>query len=117
MVALTATAGPINRRKIFNQLSFSSNAKIVVESPDRLNIKISSKCIPNNDQFENVFSRLIFDLTALKEKMSCHDIFCESISEVSKLYVAFVKIFGANCELINMYHSKTNKKLKENNQS
>lgn len=113
MVALTATAGPSNRRKIFNQLSFSSNAKIVVESPDRLNIKISSKCISNNDQFENVFSRLIFDLTALKEKMSCHDIFCESISEVSKLYVAFVKIFGANCELINMYHSKTNKKLKE----
>lgn len=39
MVALTATAGPSNRRKKLNQLSFSSNAEIVVESPDRLNIK------------------------------------------------------------------------------
>lgn len=113
MVALTATAGPSNRRKILNQLSFSSNAEIVVESPDRLNIKISSKCIPNNDKIENVFAWLISDLRALKEKMSRHVIFCESISDVSKLYVAFVKIFGANCELINMYHSKTNEKLKE----
>lgn len=45
-----------------------------------------------------MFSRLISDLTALKEKMSRNDIFCEDISDVSKLYVAFVEIFGANCE-------------------
>lgn len=60
-----------------------------------------------------MFAWLISDLRALKEKMSSHVIFCESISDVSKLYVAFVKKFGANCELINMYHSKANEKLKE----
>lgn len=113
MVALTATAGPTNRRKIMKQLCFSSNSQIIVESPDRSNIKISSKCIPNNDQIENVFAWLISSLTTLKEKMPRHVIFCESISDVSKLYVTFVKIFGSNCELINMYHSKTNEKVKD----
>lgn len=108
MVALTATTWPSNRRKILNQWSFRSNAEIFVESPDRLNIKISSKCIPNNDQMENVFAWLISDLTTLREKMSRHVIFCDSIADVSKLYVAFVKVFGATCELINMTHSKTN---------
>jgi ATP-dependent DNA helicase RecQ len=113
MVALTATAGPTNRRKIMKQLCFSSNAEIIVESPDRSNIKLSSKCIPNNDQIENVFAWLISSLTMLKEEMPRHVIFCETISDVSKLYMTFLKIFGSKCELINMYHSKTNDKIKD----
>lgn len=60
-----------------------------------------------------MFVWLIFDLRVLKEKMLCYVIFCEFIFDVLKLYVVFVKIFGVNCELINMYYSKVNEKLKE----
>ena len=49
MVALTATAGPTQRRKIVRSLCFSANSKVIHDSPDRSNIKISSKCIPNNE--------------------------------------------------------------------
>lgn len=62
-----------------------------------------------------MFLGLIFDLIVLKEKMLCYDIFWEFIFDVLKLYVVFVIIFGVNCELINMYYSKINKKLKEKN--
>ena len=33
-------------------------------------------------------------------------VFCESISDASKIDFVFVKVFGANRDYVNMYHSK-----------
>lgn len=114
MVALTATAGPSNRRRIMKQLCFSNKSEIIVESPDRFNIKILCKCIPNIHCIDKIFAWLIANLKTQKDKMERYIIFCESISDVSKIYLAFVKVLGANCDYVNMYHSKTNEKVKEN---
>ena len=45
--------------------------------------------------------------------MPRHVLFCETIADVSKLYAFFVRQFGSNCDLIDMFHSKTNDKIKE----
>ena len=63
MIALTATSGPAQRRKIMKHLCFTGNNEVIVESPDRTNINLTSKCIPNNDILDNVFGWLIEDLT------------------------------------------------------
>lgn len=115
MIALTATTSPSQRRRIMKMLCFTANAEVVVESPDRNNIKISAICIPNKDNLESVFNWLIEDLKTLKEKCPRHVIFCETISDVSKLYYFFVEHFGKKCgliDMIDMYHSKTNDKVK-----
>lgn len=113
MIALTATSGPSNRRKIMQELCFSSNSEIILESPDRDNIKISCKSIPNNFNFDNTFSWLVNLLKELKEEMPRYVIFCETIAEVSKLYFEFARKVEAKCEFLDMFHSKTNDKIKE----
>jgi hypothetical protein len=56
---------------------------------------------------------LIEDLKKKKQLMPRHVLFCETIADVSKLYAFFVGQFGSNCDLIDMFHSKTNDKIKE----
>lgn len=48
-----------------------------------------------------------------KDKLPRHIIFCERIQDVSKIYTLFVKIFGNNCDLFDMFHSKTSEKVKD----
>lgn len=60
LVALTATSGPSNRRKIMKMLCFRVGCEIITESPDRQNIKISSLQI--NDNIESTFMWLLDDL-------------------------------------------------------
>lgn len=113
MAALTATSGPSQRRKIMKLLCFRAHSEVILDSPDRENIKISSLCIPNKDNLEKVFTWLIDTLKSQKEKAERHIIFCESIAEVSKIYAMFIKQFGHNSKLFEMFHSKTNEKVKE----
>jgi len=94
-------------------LCFRANSKIILDSPDRENIKISTKCIPNKDNLENVFRWLIDMLREKKENTPRHIIFCESIGDVAKIYSMFVKLFGNKCDLFEMFHSKTGEKVKE----
>ncbi|XP_061190405.1 ATP-dependent DNA helicase RecQ-like [Saccostrea echinata] len=62
VLALTATAGPTRRRKILKCLCFRPGYELVLDSPDRRNIK-TVKPIKNNDTIDNVFDWLIKDLT------------------------------------------------------
>lgn len=94
-------------------LCFRSNSKVILDSPDRENIKISTLCIPNKDKLEKVFCWLIDTLRNEKEKTKRHIIFCESIGDVSKIYSMFLKEFGHNCKYFEMFHSKTSDKVKE----
>lgn len=61
LVALTATSGPSDRRKIMKMLCFRGGCEVITESPDRQNIKISSLQIPNNDNIESTFMWLLND--------------------------------------------------------
>lgn len=110
LLALTATSGPSQRRRIMKMLCFRSNSDIILDSPDRENIKIISVCIPNSDNLEKVFKWLIDSVRLNKVKTERHVVFCESISDVSKIYTTFVKHFGNDCELFEMFHSKTGEK-------
>ena len=49
-------------------LCFRSNSKVILDSPDRENIKISTLCIPNKDKLEKVFCWLIDTLRNEKKK-------------------------------------------------
>jgi hypothetical protein len=55
MIASTTTSGPAQRRKIMKHLCFTGNNEVIVESPDITNIKLTSKCMPNNDILDNIF--------------------------------------------------------------
>ncbi|XP_056016425.1 ATP-dependent DNA helicase RecQ-like [Ostrea edulis] len=113
LLALTATSGPSQRRKIMKMLCFSANSEVILDSPDRENIKLTSLCIPNSDNLEKVFHWLIDILKTQKAKAERHIIFCESIADVSKIYTTFVKHFGNDCQHFEMFHSKTDEKVKE----
>ncbi|XP_061193817.1 ATP-dependent DNA helicase RecQ-like [Saccostrea echinata] len=113
LIALTATSGPSQRRRIIKMLCFRTNVEVILDSPDRENIKITSMCIPNSDNLEKVFKWLIDTLRTQKAQTERHIIFCESISDVSKIYTTFVKHFGNDCQLFEMFHSKTDEKVKE----
>lgn len=112
-MALTAASGPSNRRKIMKLLCFQQGCEIIVESPDRLNIKISPINIPNNDEIQTTFSWLLEDLHLHKEHLPRHIIFCEAISTISKILSIFRKVFNKHCDNFDMYHSKTPETRKE----
>ena len=116
MVALTATAGPAQRRSITRSLCFRQNFKIVQNTADRTNIKISSKCIPNKEEADQTFLWIFAELYKNGSDTPRHVILCETIADVTKVYLAFVRELRHNCPLFNMYHSKTNEKVKEKNQ-
>ncbi|XP_062574182.1 uncharacterized protein LOC134236018 [Saccostrea cucullata] len=113
IVALTATSGPLQRRKIMKSLCFRASETVIIsESPDRKNIKISSMCIPNNSEIEEVFGWLFNEFENKKETLPRHIIFAESITDVSKIYSIFRKRIGKS-ELYEMFHSKTVDSKKE----
>lgn len=70
-------------------------------------------CIPYSDNLEKVFKWLIDSVRLNEVKIERHVIFCESISDVSKIYTTFVKHFGNDCELFKKFHSKIDEKIKE----
>lgn len=113
LLVLTATSGPSQRRRIMKMLCFRSYSDIILDSPDRENIKITSVCIPNSGNLEKVFKWLIDSGRLNKVKTERHVVHCESISDVSKIYTTFVKHFGNDCELFETFHSKTDEKVKE----
>ena len=91
VLALTATAGPTQRRKILKSLCFRPGYELVLDSPDRRNIKISVKVIENKDNLDIVFYWLTKHLNKFREKTPRHVIFCSSISDVTKVYFTFIK--------------------------
>ncbi|XP_056004812.1 uncharacterized protein LOC130050092 [Ostrea edulis] len=113
IAALTATSGPAQRRKITRSLCFRTSETVIIsESPDRKNIKISSMCVPNNSEIEDVMGWLLNEFEKKKETLPRHIIFSESISDVSKIYAIFRKRIGKS-EHYEMFHSKTVEGRKE----
>ena len=47
ILSLTATASPTNRKRIMKRLAFRENNVVIIDSPDRPNIKINVKCVKN----------------------------------------------------------------------
>ncbi|XP_052711702.1 ATP-dependent helicase wrn-1-like [Crassostrea angulata] len=109
IAALTATSGPLQSRKIMKSLCHRTSETVVIsESPDRKNIKMSSICIPNNSDIEEVLSWLIDEFEAKKDALPRHIIFAESITDVSEIYSIFRKRIGIDkSETYEMFNSKT----------
>lgn len=113
VLALTATAGPTQRRKILKYLCFRPGYELVLDSPDRRNIKITVKSIKNNDNVEKVFGWLIKDLRHHREQLPRHVVFCNSINDVTKIYFAFIKTCKQYRQNFDMFHSKTDDEIKD----
>ena len=110
ILALTATASPTQRRSIMKSLCFRPTYITVLDTPDRPNIKITSKAISNTDTLKTTFNWLIEQLK-LKQCERCV-IFCTTIKECSSIYMMFAKIFGKFNKMVDMYHSKTTDAVK-----
>lgn len=80
---------------------------MIVESPDRNNIKISVKKVKNNSEVEDSFDFIFSGLTNKGKDFPKLLIFCNTIKECSIVYCALVQEFGSRTSLVNMYHSKT----------
>ena len=112
MLALTATASPVHRRQIMRNLCFKPSAEVIIDSPDRANIKISAMMIKNNADVEDVFQWIIADLHEQRENFPKHLVFCSSIRDCSLVYMVFMKHFGKS-NLFDMFHSKTTDAVKD----
>lgn len=114
VLALTATASPANRKKIMKSVCLKSDNVVILDNPDRENIKISVIPIQNNVDDEKLFHWMVRGI--LKEKLGFerHLIFCASIKDCSRLYCMFSRLLGNTCtEFVNMYHSNTPEYIKE----
>ena len=94
-------------------LIFKKDPCIVLDSPDRPNIKISCHLISNSATLEETFQWLIEALREKKENLDKHLVFCKTINDCARIYRIFIKIFSRECELFNMFHSKTPDSVKE----
>ena len=112
VLALTATASPTNRKKIIKSLCFRSDSVVILDNPDRKNIKITVIKIPNNVDDDKLFHWLIKGVQQQKSAFERHLIFCSSIKDCSNLFCTFYRLIGST-EHFNMYHSKTPELVKE----
>ena len=71
ILALTATASPTHRRQIMQK----RNASIVVDSPDRTNIKMSVQKVKNNVDIADIFQWTVIGLNGRKHDFPRHIIF------------------------------------------
>ncbi|XP_062599088.1 uncharacterized protein LOC134260556 [Saccostrea cucullata] len=113
VLALTATASPTNRKKIMKSLCFKADNVVILDNPDRQNIKITVITIPNNVDNEKLFHWLIKGVMQKKSDFERHLIFCSSIKDCSHLFCMLSRLIGST-ELVNMYQSKTPEFVKEN---
>jgi superfamily II DNA/RNA helicase len=88
-------------------LCFKKNPCIIVDSPDRENIKISVQKIKNNSDVQDNLQFIFHGLKNEGVNFPKHLVFCNTIKECSLVYSALVPEFGHNSLLVNMYHSKT----------
>lgn len=87
---------------------------VILDNPDRENIKISVIPIPNNVDDEKLFHWMVRGIMKEKLGFERHLIFCASIKDCSRLYYMFSMLLGNTCtEFVNMYHSKTQEYIKE----
>ncbi|XP_062622050.1 uncharacterized protein LOC134283551 [Saccostrea cucullata] len=112
ILALTATASPTHRRQIMQKLCFRHPSCVILDSPDRSNIKLNVLKVKNNVELENVFQWLTAALVENGQELQRHLIFCNSIKDCAMIYMLFLKICGPTNHF-NMYHSKTTDATKE----
>ncbi|XP_052690587.1 ATP-dependent DNA helicase RecQ-like isoform X2 [Crassostrea angulata] len=91
LLALTATASPTHRRQIMKNLCFRDHSCVILDSPDRPNIKLNVLKVKNNVDLENVFHWLTTALVEKREYLQRHLIFCNSIKDCASIYMLFFK--------------------------
>jgi ATP-dependent DNA helicase RecQ len=89
------------------------NIVTIVDSPDRENIKLCNQSINSNQSIEATFGWLLCKMESMGKDMDRYVIFCKSINDCAKIYLAFIEEFGKRFPLVQMYHSKTDDVTKE----
>ena len=123
IIALTATASKRTKQDIFRVLELSSPFE-VVKNPLVSNITYSTQLIEKGKEFLDYFKWLIDEV---KEKGTNSErvlVYCQSIKQCTQLYQSFTielmeAIFADTSlsptkRIVEMLHSKTPKKVKEN---
>lgn len=104
---MTATASCSVRQTIRNKFG-SLDVQEIVESPDRVNIKLHMQKFPSCLSNAELLQSLIDNLTKRKHECCRVLIFCQSVSDCGKLYVTFMTNLPQHlmCH-VEMYHSET----------
>lgn len=89
LLALTVTASPTYRRQIMKNLCFCDPSCVILDSPNRQNIKLNVLKVKNNVDLENVFHWLTTALVEKREYLQRHLIFCNSIKDCALIYMIF----------------------------
>ncbi|XP_055957654.1 recQ-like DNA helicase blm-1 [Patella vulgata] len=106
VMALTATASPLKRKRIMKSLCLN-DCVTILDSPDRTNIKISTAKISNISKAQDYFTPLLDDVETQKDSYPRTLIFGTLINDCAKVYIYFLERFGRQSTLFNMYHSET----------
>lgn len=93
VLALTATSSPAHRRQIMKNLCFRDPSCVILDSPDRSNIKLNVLKVKNNVDLENVFHWLTTALVEKREYLQRHLIFCNSIKDCALIYGLLLSFF------------------------
>ncbi|XP_064641927.1 ATP-dependent DNA helicase RecQ-like [Lineus longissimus] len=111
LMAGTATASVEKRKKIMDSLYMSVlTTDVLVDSPDRPNIKLSVKCVKATHDLQDTFWWIVKHLS---DTMPHYVIFCKTIKDCSLLYNTLKPKDNETTGLVQMYHSKTLHSIKD----
>ena len=112
MLAFTATASNLQRRKIKDSLAMPKRCYELLDSPDRENIQLNVHKISNKLLLTDIFKFLIDKAKNEKENMARYVVFCHCRKTQGKLYGLFDRL-NIPTYLFNMLHSSTTKGIRD----
>ncbi|XP_052274397.1 ATP-dependent DNA helicase RecQ-like [Dreissena polymorpha] len=112
ILLITATANKAARTKV-KQLFCLQKCFEIVDSPDRLNIKLFCHRYTGSLPLSLVFKYLVTSIKDKKEKSERYLIFCTSIKNCTDVYTMLRMELDKDINYVHMYHSQTAENVKE----
>ena len=112
ILLITATASKSARKKLQKKFSMTDCLEII-DNPDRVNIKLFVHKYKSSLSLNILFEFLITLIKENKDKCERYIIFCPSIRLCSQVFTMLRLELGVDIKYIQMFHSMTTDKVKE----
>ena len=96
MMAITATATPLMRKKIRTQLCLSLKTTEIVDSPDRPNIKLNVRKLYGSEDVADTFQWIVTEIKENGVKSPRTLIFCKNKDDTGQINAALFRLLGSN---------------------
>lgn len=119
MIAMTATASPLNRHRLRKALGMLCTTTEIVESPSRDNIKLIVHKVNTSQELHEMFQWLLTDL--LSDTMTRTIVFCKNKDDTGRLNAMFLRVLqdkyynrveGKSSPRIHIFHKDTTESTK-----